>query len=213
MKFNKKMRGYDTAQVDKYLEELEKTSEREKEIRVSQKERIDQLTDENETLRQQVKKYQDDEQAISQSLIVSQNLAQRMKYDAEKYSDIVLTRAKIFYATWRAYSQIIISSLSAEEVAEFNKLQSKIEDIIDAYEGKDIVKEYESGTYDINRAEKVAATVTPQTAKSSGASSYKNPITKVERASEHTIEFEEINRDDLSLEDLCAELGLLTDKK
>lgn len=209
MKFGKKMRGYNPAEVDKYIQEMEQNAQRELEIRVAQKERIDQLTEEVLTLQQQVKKYHDDEQAISQSLIVSQNLAQRMKHDAEKYSDIVLTRAKIFYATWRAYSQTIISSLSPEEVAEFNKLQGKIEQIINAYEGKDIVQEYEDRQFEASIIQNAAAT----TSSNSGSSSkYKNPITKIEQTAEHVIEFDELNRSDLSLEDLCVELGLTAKK-
>ena len=209
MTFNKKLRGYDPAQVDSYIQEMEKTAQRELEIRVAQKERIDQLMEENLTLQQQVKKYREDEQAISQSLIVSQNLAQRMKYDAEKYSDIVLTRAKIFYATWRAYSQTIISSLSPEEVAQFNKLQTKIEDIINAYEGEDIAKEYEERHFEEHIVRSAASTVAKRP---TATTSYKNPISKIEKTAEHAIEFDELNRSDLSLEDLCAELGLTAKK-
>ena len=211
MTFNKKLRGYDPAQVDSYIQEMEHSAQREKEIRVAQKERIDQLMEENLTLQQQVKKYREDEQAISQSLIVSQNLAQRMKYDAEKYSDIVLTRAKIFYATWRAYSQTIISSLSPEEVAQFNRLQSKIEEIINAFEGEDIAKEYEERHFEETIVHSAATTASAKSAKV-GSTGYKNPITKIEQTAEHAIEFDELNRSDLSLEDLCAELGLTAKK-
>lgn len=140
MNFKKVFRGYDPDEVDKYIAE---TEAREKQIRVAQKERIDELSDENYSLRQQVKQYQTDEQAISKSLISSQNLAQELKFDAEKYSELVLSRAKIFYATWRAYSKTLIATLSAEEVKEFNKLQKKLEEIINAYEGKDVAKEIE----------------------------------------------------------------------
>ena len=203
MTFKKKYRGYDPAQVDKYIEE---TAAKEREIRTAQKERIDQLSEENHTLRQQVKKYQEDEEAISKALIISQNLAKEMKYDAEKYSALVLRRAKIFYATWRAYSQILISSLSPEEVAEFNKLQRKIEDIINAYEGKDIAKEVDEGKYDPNN---VAAAATAKPKKKVANS---NPITKIEQEAEQVIDLAEITNTDLTLEDICAELGLTVKK-
>ena len=192
MNFKKKMRGYDPADVDKYLQELENTSKREMEIRVSQKERIDQLTEENHTLRQQVQQYKTDHDAISQSLIASQNLAQKLKFDAEKYSDVVLTRAKIFYATWRTYSQTLISSLSNEEVEEFNRLQQKIEDVINAYEGKDVAKEMD----EMSRA----------------TGGYKNPISKIEQVADQAIDLSELARNDLSLDDLCSELGLMSKK-
>ena len=205
MIFKKKRRGYDPAQVDKYIEE---TAESERKIRTAQKERIDELTDENYALRQQLKQYQTDEQAISKSLIASQQLAAEMKFDAEKYSDLVLSRAKIFYATWRAYAQTLISSLSPEEVAQFNTLQRKIEEIINAYEGKDVAKEME-----LRQTNAAAATakrtspvdVTP-TQTTMGALS--NPISKVEQAADQAIDLRELVRPDLSLEELCVQLGL-----
>ena len=211
MTFKKKYRGYNPAEVDSYIADLEKTAERELEIRVAQKERIDELTEENYAFREQLRKYKENEDAIAQSLIVSQNLAQKMKYDADKYADVVLTRAKIFYATWRAYSQTIISSLLPEEVEEFNKLQRKIEDVINAYEGKDIAKEIEEGAYDVDKAPKAKSQ--PKESSSSRTSAYKNPITAIEQAAEQVIDLSELTRTDLSLEDLCEELGLLATKE
>lgn len=232
MTFKKKLRGYDPAEVDKYIEE---TAAQERQIRTAQKERIDELSDENYTLRQQLRQYQTDEQAISKSLIASQNLAQEMKFDAEKYSDLVLTRAKIFYATWRAYAQTLISSLSAEEVAEFNKLQHKIENVINAYEGKDVEREIEesksaaatalaverqanfanagvaeqTNSADEQKQQVRAVDVTPSEA-TMGTSS--NPITKIEKAADQVIDLKELTRTDLSLEELCAQLGLTVNK-
>ena len=223
MTFKKKFRGYDPAEVDKCIAQMEKTADRELEIRVAQKDRIDELTDENYTLREQLKKYQKDEDAISQSLIASQNLAQKLKFDAEKYSDVVLTRAKIFYATWRAYSQTLISSLLPEEVAEFNKLQRKIEDVINAYEGKDVAKEVEENKlYDANKKQDAAATLSMEqkqaqpTTKTGGSrisGAYNNPISKVEQAADQVIDLNELIRTDLSLEELCDELGLTSKKE
>ena len=74
MNFKKVFRGYDPKQVDKYIAE---TAQKEQQLRTAQKERIDELSDENYALRQQIKQYQTDEQAISKSLIASQQLGQR----------------------------------------------------------------------------------------------------------------------------------------
>lgn len=144
MIFKKVFRGYNPAQVDKYIAE---TAAREQQIRVAQKERIEQLVDENAALTEKIKQYQTDEQAISKSLIASQHLAEELKFDAEKYSELVLTRAKIFYATWRAYAQTMIASLSSDEVKAFNQLQRKVEAIINAYEGSDIEREIAEGSH------------------------------------------------------------------
>lgn len=228
MNFKKVFRGYDPQEVDKYIAD---TAQKEQQLRASQKERIDELLDENYTLRQQVKQYQTDEQAISKSLIASQNLAQELKFDAEKYSDLVLSRAKIFYATWRAYSQTLIASLSAEEVREFNALQRKIESVINAYEGKDVAKEMDERA-DIHNQENngvitdrnrdsqqhVVATETVQptvegTPTETAMGVFANPITKIENAADQVIDLRELTKPDMSLEDLCAELGLTVQKK
>lgn len=161
MSFKRVFRGYDPNEVDKYIAD---NAAKEQQIRTAQKERIDELSDENYALRQQVKQYQTDEQAISKSLIASQHLAQELKFDAERYSDLVLSRAKIFYATWRAYSRTLIASLSEEEVRAFNALQKKIEDVINAYEGKDVAKEMEEKEA---RQDRVAATVSQAAAERS----------------------------------------------
>ena len=215
MNFKKVFRGYDPDQVDKYIVE---SATREQQIRAAQKERIDELSDENYALRQQIKQYQTDEQAISKSLITSQTLAQELKFDAEKYSDLVLSRAKIFYATWRAYSQTLISSLSAEEIAEFNKLQKKMEEVINVYEGKNVTSEMN----DINaQRAKMAATeaevqqarkIVDVTPSETTMGIYANPIKKVEQAADQVIDLRELTRTDLSLEELCAELGLIAKK-
>ena len=212
MNFKKVFHGYDPKEVDKYIEE---NLSSEKQRRIDQKERIDQLVDENYDLSEQLKRYKADEQAISKSLIESQHLAQEMKFDAEKYSDLVLTRAKIFYATWRAYAQTLLSSLSQQEIDEFNKLQRKIEKVINAYEGKDVARELEqSGIDQITPANETAVKRTKLEVEPSATTmgTYANPISKIEQAAEHTIDLRELARSDLSLEDLCAELGL-TNKK
>ena len=210
MKFKKAFHGYDPKEVDKYIEEMTAS---EKKLHISQKERIDELLDENYALRQQLHQYQTDEQAISKSLIVSQHLAEELKFDAQKYSDLVLSRAKIFYATWRAYAQTLISSLSPQEVAEFNKLQRKIEDVINAYEGKDVAKEMEITESRQAVASKAVAKrkvdVTPSKAT---MGTYTNPISKIEQAADAVIDLKELTRTDLSLEELCAELGLTVKK-
>lgn len=235
MDFKKVFRGYDPQEVEKYIAD---TAQKEQQLRASQKERIDELLDENYILRQQVKQYQTDEQAISKSLIASQNLAQELKFDAEKYSDLVLSRAKIFYATWRAYSQTLIASLSAEEVREFNALQRKIEGVINAYEGKDVAKEMTeraennkqtdagiiTDTKSDSQKQAVATEASVQPAETSMAETvevtpsettmgvFANPITKIENAADQVIDLRELTHPDMSLEDLCAELGLTVKK-
>ena len=187
MKFRKVLRGYDPKEVDKYLTE---TAAKEQEIRVSQKERIAELSEENRALRKLVRQYHADEQAISSSLIASQNLAKNVKLDADKYSEYVLTRAKIFCASWRAYSRTLVATLSDEEVRELNLLHRKIENLINTYEGKEV--------------EEVAATE----ADSAKTNDFSNPISRIECASGQIIDLDELTNPTQSLEEICAELGL-----
>lgn len=135
MKFTRVFRGYDPKQVNKYVEELEN---KESQLRAAQKQRIDELADENYALRKQVEQYKTDEQAISKALVDSQKLATELQNNAEKLSDLTLSRAKIFYATWHTYAETLIATLSDEEVRSFNRLKEKIEKIIDAYDGKSV---------------------------------------------------------------------------
>ena len=185
MEFKKVFRGYDPQEVDRHLVE---TANKEQQIRASQKERIDELLDENRVLRNRVEQYKADEKAISQSLITAQNMAREVKIEADEYAKSVLNRAKVFYASWRVYSKMIVASLSDEEVREFNYLQRQIENLLNSYDGKKEVG-----------AEVAAAE----------ASALSNPIARVEQASEQVIDLKELISTNLSLEEICAELGIV----
>ena len=135
MQFKKVFRGYDPKQVDEYLRELTQKHEN---VRLAQKQYLEELTEENYQLRHKVKQYQQDEQAIAKSLIDSQKLADELKNDAVRFSELVLSRAKVFYATWQAYAQTLVATLDEQELIQFNRLMAKIENIINAYEGKNV---------------------------------------------------------------------------
>ena len=193
MNFKKVFRGYDPIEVDKHLAE---TANKEQQIRTAQKERIDELLEENRVLRKRVSHYEVNEQAISQALIDSHKLADEVKLDAEKYSNLVLNRAKIFCASWRAYSKTLVAALSDEEVREFNFLQRKIENMINAYEGK-------------QQDSQVAAAKADERQNDVPFGVFSNPIVRVEDASEHVIDLKELTKTNQTLEEICAELGIL----
>ena len=122
MTFKRVFRGYDPKQVDAYLKSK---TESDNMVLQAQRERVDQLVDENNRMKAQIAKYKADEQAISQALIQSQHLATKMQNDADKYAEVVLTRAKLFYAAWQAYAQTLVTSLSTQELAQFTKISWK----------------------------------------------------------------------------------------
>ena len=232
MEFRKIFRGYDPQSVDKYIADL---TDKNKKIHSSQRERIDELLDENSTLREHIAELQAKENAVSDALVVSRNAALQMERQAKDYSDKALFQAKKFYATWQAYAQTVVSSFTKEELSAFNGLQRKIERVIADYE-RDARKKAESDIplsqrmerelEELNRrsreleeaSESAAAASFAESAVSSEQSSaqeqgsMQNPIDKVEKAAEQVIDLRELVRANDSLEDLCADLGLVGGK-
>ncbi|MCM1043518.1 MAG: DivIVA domain-containing protein [Corallococcus sp.] len=238
MKFDIKMRGYDREQVDNYLLS---TQQRYDEVMRTQKERIFALVDENARLQEELKQYRLNERAISQSLVESQKLAEELKTDAEKFSQIALQRAKVFYATWQSYAKTILSGMSSDEVKQFNLLARKIEKVMHDYEGESktaaTVAAYESSCPVNPRSneaykttvEKSLAEETPtetnvtmeqqmpqvhvnqvqKPAEALNDDKLVNPIEKVANASGNVIDLKELLKPEESLEDLCADLGLI----
>lgn len=232
MKFKKVFSGYSPKQVDKYIAEL---TQKHEQIRLAQKQYLEELTEENYQLRHKVKQCEQDEQAISKSLIESQKLADELKNDAVHFSEVVLSRAKVFYATWQAYAQTLTATLDNDELAQFNKLMKKIENIINAYEGKNVQTDVQTIVDQAQQADDVPQTddqimqVDDQVAASQTDEQpteqpvaespdlcptdatmgvYANPIGKVEQASQ-VIDLRELTVVEDSLEQICIDLGLI----
>ncbi len=218
MKFKKVFRGYDPKQVDKHVAEL---TQKHEQIRLAQKQYLEELTEENYQLRHKVKQYEQDEQAISKSLIESQKLADELKNDAVHFSEVVLSRAKVFYATWQAYAQTLTATLDEQELAQFNLLMKKIENIINAYEGKNVQSDVQTIVNQAQQTDQVAVSqADEQTPDQQQAESpdlcptdatmgvYANPISKIEQASQ-VIDLRELTVVEDSLEQICIDLGLI----
>jgi len=225
MEFKKVFRGYDPVQVNKYIAE---TADKEASIRRSQKERIDELSEENYNLRDRIAELQLKQNSISDALITAQAVADEMERHAKQYADKALFEAKKFYATWQAYSKTIVASFTEDELAAFMNLERKIGDVIAAYESKN--KGGNAGTSKQSADKKTsdrkttpdefvkqidqAAEALTAKANSLDNSSEKseksaNPITRVEQAAGQSIDLRELTRTDESLEELCADLGLI----
>lgn len=204
MKFKQSLFGFNKKQVKQFVEK----SDADQKAMQAQRERIAELVEQNEALSAEVKKLRDNEEAVSRALIVSQELADKLKDDAERFSDVVLTRAKIFYAAWQAYTQTLVASLSDAEVQQLNGIIVKIERLIDAYEGKSVAKQ----SADLSRkaageqssSKAAAADGTANTDKAPSL----NPIKRVEQVSGHVIDLRELVAPTQSLADICRDLGL-----
>lgn len=221
MNFKKVFRGYSPKQVDKHIAEL---TQKHEQIRLAQKQYLEELTEENYQLRHKVKQYELDEQAVAKTLIESQKLADELKNDAVHFSEVVLSRAKVFYATWQAYAQTLTATLDDDELAQFNLLMKKIENIINAYEGKNVQTDVQSivdqAQQTDDTTDQVAVTQVDQVTDEPVEESpdicpsdatmgvYANPIGKIEQAS-HVIDLRELTVVEDSLEQICIDLGLI----
>ncbi len=213
--FDINFRGYDKEQVDNYLQDLE--SRYDSTMR-AQKERIFSLVEEVSTLTEQLRQYKIDEQAISKSLVESQKLATELRYDADKYSQLTLSRAKVFYAAWQTYAKTLLATLTDGEVRQFNALSDKISTLIGAYEGNAsagdnsqfvaasvIADDITNDTVPADNVVSVTSNAVPSTVSSQDA----NPINRVTGMAQQTIDPRELLRSDVSLEQLCKDLGLI----
>ncbi len=216
MKFRKVFRGYDPRQVDQFLKTKEESDAM---VLQAQRERIDQLADENNRLKEQLAKFNDKEKAISDALVQSQQLAVKLQNDADKYAEVVLTRAKLFYAAWQAYSQTMVSALSYQELQRFNELKAKLERLIKNYDGSDIGSETAdlvlTANGEVQSQQMTTATANQRSADrlpTEGRVGGTNPIHRVEQAVGATIDLKELIHPDQSLSDICADLGLTEGK-
>lgn len=218
MKFTKVLRGYSPQEVDCYLDALKNKYN---EVFSAQRQRIDDLSDENSELRKTVTEYKQKEQSIVDSLVESQQFAESIRTEAEKFAEVTALRAKEFYAAWQSYSQTLISGLSDQEVAQFNDLLSKMEKLIDDFDGGSVrdysaraaasfAQKAEGNTAGSSEPSKSAGAERPATGR------MQNPIKKVEETAgerQHAIELEELIFPTESLDELCRSLlGAKTDK-
>ena len=263
MEFKKVFRGYDPKQVDRYIAE---TAERESSTLVAQRDRIDELSEENYNLRERITELTRRQNDVAEVMLTAQRVANDIEQNAKDYADRALVEAKKFYATWQAYSKTIVASFSEDELKAFADLENKIGNVITEYERKlkgdeplkrkskpklspdEFVKQMELAAEELNARSKQAeqdaqateseaqpaqdvpadadasepsaesdssadaaekaeqATATVSRGKKSA-----NPVTRIEQASGQSVELMDLLRPKESLEDICADLGLLGD--
>ncbi|MBR2974943.1 MAG: DivIVA domain-containing protein [Clostridia bacterium] len=180
MKFNKSFRGYNVAQVDSYISQQQQRFDQ---VTSTQKQRIFQLADANEQLRQQLEQHQQQQKATTDSLLQSQMLAASLRQDADNYAKVVVDRAKLFCATWQIYAKTMLNAFSPQEMSAFDALLHKIEQLIAAQQ--------------LDSAAAIAD------------ANYANPVQKITNATQHAIDLAELLNPDQSLEEMCSELGLI----
>lgn len=230
MQFKKVFRGYDPVQVVRFINE---TADRETATRMAQRERIEELSEENRNLRDRIVELQRRQNDVAEVMIVAQQVANEIEQSAMTYADRALLEAKKFYATWQAYSKTIVASFTEDELVSFNNLERKIGEVIANYEHKlntaskpdeaaagipqraarkrkmtpdEFVKRMEQAAENLGEKSDKAE----QEEQQANADKSVNPISRVEQAAGQSIDIRELARPEQTLEELCLDLGLIT---
>ncbi len=138
MKFTKVFRGFSPNEVENYIKQKESANEQ---VFNAQKQRISQLENQNSILKFELEKLKKESNEITKTLIESQKIAQKIS-DPQKISELVLARAKIFYAAWTTYSRIMENSLNEAQKIDFENVKCRLENLISAYDGRNIDEQF-----------------------------------------------------------------------
>lgn len=219
MKFARVFRGYAPKEVDAYLNTLKTKND---ELLSAQRQRLNELADENYSLRQTLSQYQNKEKAISEALTQARCLAEKTQNDAEKYAETTVLRAKVFFAAWQTYAKTLVASLDDGEVAQLNAIVKKMECQIDSFDGLSVrdfaqnvvcAKCSEGDTADDCAKTGTAPETTPESHGTTGKR--ENPLEKVQKLLAQSdksptpvIELDELTNPTESLEELCRTLGI-----
>lgn len=222
MKFARVFRGYAPKEVDAYLNTLKTKND---ELLSAQRQRLNELADENYALRNTLSQYQNKEKSISDTLLEARAIAEKTQSDAEKYAEATVLRAKVFFAAWQTYAKTLVAALDDEEVAQLNAILKKIESQIDGFDGSS-VRDFSQNVACAARSEqetsgqdcKTTLDFAPETAPESHGVTRKteNPLEKVqkllarsdEKSAKPVIELDELANPTESLEELCRTLGI-----
>lgn len=121
-KFDINKKGYDTDQVDNFINKLslkyeEKLSE--------QKDRVFSLKNELSIMEERLDSYKDKDKKISQALILAVEKAEQIEGNASKLYDLEIKRLRLLYKEWEEMLNLLKSvempSAVAEKVSKFEK--------------------------------------------------------------------------------------------
>lgn len=126
-KFDINKKGYDTDQVDNFINKLsvkyeEKLSE--------QRDRVFALKNELSTLEERLDNYRDKDKQISQALIFAVEKAEQIENNASKLYDLEIKRIRLLYKNWEdlvvKINMCEIPSIIKKEISEFNKTLGEV---------------------------------------------------------------------------------------
>ena len=126
-KFDINKKGYDTDQVDTFINKLsvkyeEKLSE--------QRDRVFALTNELSTMQERLDHYKDKDKQISQALIFAVEKAEQIENNASKLYDLEIKRIRLLYKQWEDLVMKVnmcdVPSMLKKDISEFNKTISEV---------------------------------------------------------------------------------------
>ena len=126
-KFDINKKGYDTEQVDTFINKLsikyeEKLSE--------QKDRVFALKNELSSMQERLNNYKDKDKQISQALIYAVEKAEQIENNASKLYDLEIKRMRLLYKQWEdvvlKVSMCDVPSVLKKEIAQFSKTISEV---------------------------------------------------------------------------------------
>ena len=192
-------RKYNRDEVKKIISELS----REYEEKLSeQKARIAELVHDNADIRKELSSYQDKDEQIADAIKNAQSYAYYLNKKAQDQYDLTAEYISAFVKKWKSYFENLKEKYPIYPiVSDADSVRQKIENIVGKLSSEEIV----------HTAERE---ITEDNAKKDVPFNPKEKIADYIAATEDNgFRMEEVlNPGALSLEDLCKELGLLTEK-
>lgn len=147
MKFDINKKGYDTEQVDNFINKLsvkyeEKLSE--------QKDRVFSLKNELAVMEERLESYKDKDKQISQALIYAVEKAEQIENNASKLYDLEIKRIRLIYKQWEEVmfkvGMLDVPSSLKKEIEQFTKTIKEVLDQNNRIGGNVIRKDLHSNS-------------------------------------------------------------------
>jgi len=128
-KFDINKKGYDTEQVDTFINKLslkyeEKLSE--------QKDRVFSLKNELAVMEERLSSYRDKDKQVSQALVYAVEKAEQIESNASKLYDLEVKRLRLLYKQWQELiAKISLNNLSPLILKELQSFTKTISDVLD----------------------------------------------------------------------------------
>lgn len=199
-KFKLAFRGYDTDEVDSYIERTEKYENSLNE----QKTRIFELLEENERLRSQVDELKKMQDSISSALLEATKKAEQIVAEARGLADSEIERVKLFQSKWEYFADKMLGELAPKQKLLYEKLSRRIDETL-----KRFCLETEEKTSNGDKLEETEKKVKEFKAEATEAVRFVKPAAALTEDTSvvHAIELDEVYDTSESLQDLLSELG------